>query len=289
MMQGNKGIAKILIIFSSVLFFSAIAILIIILNKEEVNPDLLKDIDSSLKLDERAEGLIPENIIITNSTENFLRGTVVDQRDGMQKDFYAIKIGEVWRIVEVTNTSVSCERFARLGFPSSFISDCKLSFSDAVTISEIDATLDSFFLESTELKVIGVVEDIQYTAEGQIITVASYSGDSSIKISVSNDFQAQEGDLIVTEITPPLQYNSIEQINFDTVYNSDNAIVVNEEDRELVVNTEEPQNNQTLKINEVTNSVLKIDAPKSSAPPSYFFNAYDIDNSFIDVELDGSF
>lgn len=289
MMQGNKGIAKILIIFSSVLFFSAIAILIIILNKEEVNPDLLKDIDSSLKLDERAEGLIPENIIITNSTENFLRGTVVDQRDGMQKDFYAIKIGEVWRIVEVTNTSVSCERFARLGFPSSFISDCKLSFSDAVTISEIDATLDSFFLESTELKVIGVIEDIQYTAEGQIITVASYSGDSSIKISVSNDFQAQEGDLIVTEITPPLQYNSIEQINSDTVYNSDNAIVVNEEDRELVVNTEETQNNQTLKINEITNSVLKIDAPKSSAPPSYFFNAYDIDNSFIDVELDGSF
>lgn len=296
MMQDNRGVAKILIIISSVLFFSAIAIAIIIFNKEDKGDvNLLQEINKSLSLDERAEGLIPENVIINNSTENFLRGTVVDQRDGLQKDFYAIKINDIWRIVEVSNTPVSCERFARLGFPSAFISDCRLSFSDAVTISEIDATLDNFFLESTELKIIGVVESVEYTEEGKVLTVTSYSGDSSIKINVESDFETQKGDLIITQITPPIQYNPNSQTNSETIYDSNNSIIANQEDRELLedVNQNTDQNGQqgeqSIKIDKVTNSILKIDAPKSSAPPSYFFNAYDRDNSFIDIELEGSF
>lgn len=292
-MQANRGIAKIVFISSAIIFLTAILIAILFFSNDETETVDVGTIEKSLIIDERAGGIVPENIVITFSNEKFSRGKVIDARDGIERDFYAMKIGEVWRIVEVTNQVVSCERFARLGFPDAFISDCKLSFSDAVTIAEIDSTLDDLFLSAVELKIIGVVESVEETENGQIITVSSGGATTQIAVSDSQS-HTQVGDLIVTTITAPKEYvYDSQSVNSNIIFNSENTVVINEEDRDLnvdnVVNTEQPNSEKSIKVNPNTNSVYKIDAPKTSAPPSYFFNVYDVDNSFIDVELDGSF
>ena len=231
-MQGSRGSAKIILIVTAILFLTSLFIFFIFINKEE-KVDLTKEkenIEKSLSIDERADGIVPENIVFSNIIDNYARGKVTDSRDGIEKDFYAMKINGVWRIVEISNMPVSCERYARLGFSSSLISDCRLTFSDAVSISEIDATLDQLFLESNELKVIGLVEDIEETEEGKIITVVSEDG-SSIKISVPDSVDTTEGDLIVTTITAPIEY--ISNNTSEVIFDSNNTVVVNEDDKDL--------------------------------------------------------
>lgn len=289
-MQVNRGIAKIVFILSAILILTAIGGAILIFNNEDVEIVDIETIKNSLIIDDRAGGILPENISISISNDSFLRGRVVDSRDGIERDFYSMKIGDVWRIVEITNSVVSCERFARLGFPDAFISDCRLSFSDAVSVDEIDATLDDLFLSSVELKIIGVVESIENTENGQIVTVSS--GGSTTQISITDaKLNTQIGDLIVTTITAPKEYVYTPQSNStNVVFNTEEVTIVNEEDRDLNIEDEEETHEQVnVKVNPNTNSVYKIDAPKTSAPPSYFFNAYDVDNSFVNVELDGSF
>ncbi len=289
-MQVNRGIAKIVFILSAILILTAIGGAILIFNNEDVEIVDIETIKNSLIIDDRAGGILPENISITISNDSFLRGRVVDSRDGIERDFYSMKIGDVWRIVEITNSVVSCERFARLGFPDAFISDCRLSFSDAVSVGEIDATLDDLFLSSVELKIIGVVESIENTENGQIVTVSS--GGSTTQISITDaKLNTQIGDLIVTTITAPKEYVYTPQSNStNVVFNTGEVTIVNEEDRDLNTEDEEETHEQVnVKVNPNTNAVYKIDAPKTSAPPSYFFNVYDVDNSFVNVELDGSF
>lgn len=289
-MQGNRGIAKILLISVTIILLTSIVILFIIFTSEDsVDEQKEKDeIQKSLIIDERSEGVIPENIIIKQLSGNFARGKLTDANDGLEKDFYMIKIGEIWRVVEITSLPVSCERFARLGFPNVFIQDCKLTFSDHVTLSEIDSTLEDFFLSSnnTNLKIIGIVNLVEDTENGQVVTIDS--GGETIQIQLSlNDSKISEGDLLVTSITPPNQNNSNNQ---NVVYVASNTIVVNEQDKDLFVEPNPTQiNNSELISNPETNKIYKINAPKSAAPPSYFFNENDIDNSYIDVELDGSF
>lgn len=289
-MQGNRGIAKILLISVTIILLTSIVILFIIFTSEDsVDEQKEKDeIQKSLIIDERSEGVIPENIIIKQLSGNFARGKLTDANDGLEKDFYMIKIGEIWRVVEITSLPVSCERFARLGFPNVFIQDCKLTFSDHVTLSEIDSTLEDFFLSSnnTNLKIIGIVNLVEDTENGQVVTIDS--GGETIQIQLSlNDSKISEGDLLVTSITPPNQNNSNNQ---NVVYVASNTIVVNEQDKDLFVEPNPTQiNNSELISNPETNKIYKINAPKSAAPPSYFFNENDIDNSYVDVELDGSF
>lgn len=291
-MQGNKGIAKTLIIIVSALLITAVGLAFYFLNSpEEQNEINISDVEKVFSLDERAGGVSAQNILITRSAGNFARGTLTDSNDGLEKDFYLIRIGEVWRVVDITNQPVSCERFARLGFPNVFIQDCQLTFSDAVTISEIDATLDEFFKSSSNinLKIIATVESVEQNEDGQLVTIVS--GDETIQIQLSNNDPAvEEGDLIVTTITPP-NTNSTNQNN--TVYQSTNPVIVNQEDKDLFEeNTtvgSTPVNNVSNPENTETNKVYKINAPKSSAPPSYFINEYDRDNSFVDIELNGNF
>lgn len=289
-MQANRGIAKIVFILSAILILTAIGGAILIFSNEDVKTVDIETIKNSLIIDDRAGGILPENISISISNDSFLRGRVVDSRDGIERDFYSMKIGDVWRIVEITNSVVSCERFARLGFPDAFISDCRLSFSDAVSVDEIDATLDDLFLSSVELKIIGVVESIENTENGQIVTVSS--GGSTTQISITDaKLNTQIGDLIVTTITAPKEYVYTPQSNStNVVFNTEEVTIVNEEDRDLNTEDEEETHEQVnVKVNPNTNAVYKIDAPKTSAPPSYFFNVYDVDNSFVNIELDGSF
>lgn len=290
-MQGNKGIAKILIIIVSVLFLTSITILFLVLNQEDEQEMLaVSDATRIISIDERSAGVSAENIIITNSSESFVRGKLFDSFAGVEKDFYLIKIGDTWRVVDITDQPVSCERFARLGFPNVFIQDCKLSFSDAVTLSEIDKTLEDFFLssENTNLRIIGVVDSIVENENGQIVTLIS--GDQTIQIQInSEDETVQEGDLIVTSITPP----NINNPNNSTqiTYNTTGTVAVNSDDRELFENIPTTPTTQTPTPNteDPSKKLDKINAPKSYAPPSYFKNVYDQDNSFIDVELEGSF
>lgn len=296
-MQENRGIAKVLIIGVVVLLITAIAMSVILITKDEELDayQVQVDIEKSLAIDERANGIVAENVVVTNISGDFARGKLTDTSSSEEKDFYMIKIAGVWRVVEITNSPVSCERFARIGFPNVFIQDCRLSFSDAVTLSEIDATLADFFLSSqnVNLKIIGTVENVTETENGQIITVNS--GGEFIQIQLGPNEVVEEGDLVVTSITPPNQNNtSSTENNSQTVYNSNNTVVVNNPDKDLfvdlnpILNPNNPviDNNSTL---DEDNKVYKIDAPKSSAPPSYFFNVKDLDNSRVNVELDGSF
>lgn len=286
-MQYNRGMAKILIIVTSVLFLSAIISAILYFGKEEVIDEItVDDAVKVISLDERAGGINAENLIITDSVPGFARGKLTDVLTGEEKDFYLIKIGDNWRVVEVSNQPVSCERFARLGFPNILIKDCKLTFSDAVTLSEIDATLDDFFKNSSNfsLKIIATVESVEETEDGQIVTIDS--GGEIIEIILSNNDPAVEvGDLIVTNITAP---NSRSENN-NVVYQTNNSVVVNESDRDLFVEQTNNQSTITSPINTTENKIFKINAPRTSAPPAYFKNIYDVDNSYVDVELDGSF
>ena len=298
-MQASRGITKLVTIVSVAVSLVLILIIIFILNlskdDEPVNITL-EDATKVISLDERSSLVSAENITITQSNENFVRGRLLDKSDGKEKDFYLIKIGDSWRVVEVTDQSVSCERFARLGFPNVFIQDCKLSFSDAVTLSEIDQTLADFFLssENLNLKIVGVVENIEETENGQIITMDSGGEKIQVQLSISTP-KVQEGDLVVTSITPPNNYTSNTNTQSTTIiYTSNNTVAINENDRDLFVDTtvntnNQNNNNQTYDTNNPSNKIYKINAPKTSAPPSYFFNVYDIDNSFLDVELEGSF
>lgn len=288
-MQPSGNFAKILIAIISVVILTIIVSAILYFSKEdEVKKMTTEEISKVLSLDERAGGIIAESIAITFSDDNFTRGKLIDSSTGEEKDFYLIKIGEVWRVVEITDRPVSCERFARLGFPNVFIQDCQLTFSDAVTLSEIDYTLDDFFKssENFDLKIIATVEDVQDTEEGQIITVNSGGEIIQIKLSIE-DPAIKEGDLIVTKITAP---NSKSQSN--SIYQSNNPIIVNENDRDLIDTTSsqsnvQQQNNQMQ--DPQANKIYKINAPKTYAPPSYFKNIDDVDNSFVNIELEGSF
>ncbi len=292
-MQGNKGIAKTLIIVVILLLITAIGLAFYFLNSPEEQSEItISDIEKVFSLDERAGGISASNILITRSAGNFARGKLTDSNDGVEKDFYLIRIGEVWRVVDITNEPVSCERFARLGFPNVFIQDCQLTFSDAVTISEIDATLDDFFKssENINLKIIATVESVEQNEDGQLVTIVS--GDETIKIQLSNNDPAvEEGDLIVTTITPP---NTKSTNKTTVVYQSSNPVVVNQQDKDLFEQITNTNNNAVNTNNPNTdngdsNKVYKINAPRTSAPPNYFFNEYDIDNSFLDIELNGNF
>lgn len=292
--MGNKNLIKIFFLIGAVITLLAVVSAFLFFGKGNDKEDIEKQqeqIKKSLSIDERAYGVIPENVSFTIVAGNFARGKLTDGSDGLEKDFFMIKIGDLWRVVEISNKPVSCERFARLGFPNVFIQDCKLSFSDAVTLSEIDSTLAEFFLSAnnTNLKIIGIVDSIENTEDGQLITVSSGGETVQIKLSI-NEPKLAEGDLIVTSITPPNKNSSIDDEKEDNVYIAVNPVVVNELDRDLFIdNPVVENNNSTSTINNPGNKLHKIDAPKSSAPPSYFFNVNDVDNSFVDIELDGSF
>lgn len=294
-MQGNKLVAKSLIVIVIVLLITSFGLVFYFLNSPEDEFAInVSDVEKVFSLDERAGGIKADNILITRTSDNFVRGRLTDTNDGTQKDFYLIKIGDVWRVVEITDKPVSCERFARLGFPNVFIQDCQLTFSDAVTISEIDATLDDFFKNSSNLnlKIIATVENVEQNENGQLITIVS--GDETIKVQLSNDDPSvKEGDLIVTTITPP-NTQSVSNNDSKKVYQSTNPVIVNQNDRDLF-SVSVPVNSSTTLSNNPNpntsdqNKVYKINAPKTSAPPDYFYNEYDIDNSFLDIELNGNF
>jgi hypothetical protein len=296
-MQGNKGIAKTLIIIVVALLITSIGSIFYFINSPEESTDIkISDVEKVFSIDERAGGIQAESILITRSAGNFVRGRLVDSGDGREKDFYLIRIGEVWRVVDITDKPVSCERFARLGFPNVFIQDCHLTFSDAVTLSEIDATLDDFFKSSANinLKIIATVERVERNENGQLVTVNS--GGETIQIQLSNnDPSVQEGDLIVTTITPPnTQTPSVSTNKGSTIYQSSNSVIVNEQDKDLFEVAKNPVNTIVNPTNPNpgntdTTKVYKVNAPKTSAPPSYFYNEYDVDNSFLDIELDGNF
>ncbi len=294
-MQYKRGFSKLIIIS----IFSLILLIIILFFLFKKSPETSfemksEDVLKIISLDERSAGISVENIKFTRTTNGFIRGTLFDIDNGIEKDFYLIKIGENWRVVAITDRPVSCERFSRLGFPNLLIRDCELSFSDAVTLSEIDSTLEDFFKNSSNfsLKIIATVEGVELTEEGQIVTLDS--GGEIIKVILSGDGSKLEvGDLVVTKITPPNNNSNQSSNPSHTVYTTSDPVIVNQDDKNLfsqagVVPSSEVLNIPNVVENE-SNKIYKINAPKTYAPPSYFFNTYDVDNSFIDIQLDGSF
>jgi hypothetical protein len=294
-MQLRNKTSLILVIVVLSIFILAILLLISFFDSDKKqNQNIeLSEVEKVLNLDERSNGIIFENARITNQSGNFIRGKLIDVQTRFEKDFYLIKIGEGWRVVEITSEPVSCERFARLGFPNTFITDCRLTFSDAVTLSEIDATLEDFFKSSanTNLRIIAVVQSIENTENGQIITLVS--GEKIIQVqTLSSDPIVSLNDLIVTNITPPNNNTSSANVSINPIYNVSNVVVVNEQDKDLYNNISTIHNPINQNPNPTTNTeqkINKIDAPKTYAVPSYFFNVNDVDNSFVDIQLEGSF
>jgi len=316
----QKGFAKILVVAVVVLVLTALGgayVLFTSESVEEISLDVV--LHDVLRTDERAHGIMPENAVITRSVRQFVRGTVTDARTGEVLTFYALQIGDVWRIVDVVTGPVSCERFARLSFPSDVISDCVLTFDDAVTVAEIDATIDQELLMGTPLRVIGFVDSInEETGE---ITLQSGGATMVVSVQVSATYGLLQGDLIVVDVTELQNVSSgydgsgtqstvSEEAHISTVGQTGTTqtlvgtattvLIVGAQDTELhtgiSTTTPLPQENNTTTATETTNMqeaqsgvIHKIYAPHTTAPPSYFFNAYDVDNSFVDVRIDGDF
>jgi hypothetical protein len=232
---------------------------------------------------------------------------LIDDRDGIEKTFYAIKIGDEWRIVDVTTSKVSCERFARLGFPGALISDCELSFSDAVTVAEIDATFAGFSLEGAELRVIGFVTDTKTDASGTVVTIES--GGATTVVTITNT-PVTVGDLLVVTLADLADAKQKSNASTGTtgttgatgttgVYTVVKTTTIGSQDADLGVPKEKPDNLPQEKkdkppvvpvvTGERGTTVYKINAPKTAPPQSYFFSEDDVDASFENIQIDGSF
>jgi hypothetical protein len=288
---------KILVIVVALLLCGAIASAFFLMSKKKDVP-LQDTIEQVLTRDDRAKGVIPTNVNITKESDRFARGTLVDDRDGVTKTFFSMKIGDVWRIVDVTTAPVSCERFARLGFPGAFISDCELSFSDAVTVAEIDATFAGFSLEGAQLSVIGFVTDVSSGTTGSLVTIES--GGSATVVTIP-DTVVTVGDLVV--ITVADLADTKQKAATDTaasgVYTVVKTVTIGSEDNGLV-DTKEKQNElpqekketkpETPKVTGDSGATIyKINAPKTAPPQAYFLNEFDVNASFEDIQIDGSF
>lgn len=300
-LQSQTGIAKVYAIIIVVLLLTGVvAGLIIFANRTNEAP-AIEDITSALQTDARTNGLVPSNIVLTKQVGLFARGTVVDERDGQTKTFYALKIGEVWRIVDVVTGPVSCERFTRIGFPADFIADCQLSFADAVTVAEIDATIDATFLAAAPLKVIGIVEDV--SDEEGTITVSSGGEITTLPIQAGTDTTTvSPGDTVVVTVEPIEAPNTIAAPNTSAPNAGvTNVTTIGSEDDELIDPTT-PQNDLPQEapdddtddgdeepLSGGAEKVQKIAAPNTAPPNSYFTTANDDDTSFEEIQIEGSF
>ncbi|MDA8611494.1 hypothetical protein N9L18_01350 [Candidatus Pacebacteria bacterium] len=276
---------------------------------EEKTP-VEESIQDALSTDDRAKGVNPSRIVIVKHEGQFARGTVFDLNDQKKKTFYAIQIGDHWRIADVVEDSVSCERFTRIGFPADLIPDCQLSFPDAVTVAEIDATIDQEFLEEAPLQIIGLVQNITINEqEGTAsIEIASGGVSTTVESSSGNVSGIETGDTVVITaeviVEPNQNNNDPEQGVGGTTISVSNVTQIGEEDDDIVLaeNTnplpqetggDEEDNDDGTSQNNPVNSgggtILKINAPVTAPPVEQFFNAFDIDNSFEDIKIDGSF
>jgi hypothetical protein len=260
----------------------------------------------TLATDTRADGVLASNVVITKETEQFVRGTLVDERDGTTKTFFAMKVGDLWRIVDVTASAVSCERFARLGFPEDFIVDCVLSFSDAVTVAEIDATFDAGLLVGTRLQVIGFVTDVTTEGDNSLVTVTSGGATDTFTVATGT---VNTGDVVVITVEELAGINqgsvgSSPQTTSTQTRVVTQVVTVGDDDDELVtsntVSTQLPQETvvstnsggpaNTTPVTGVNGTTIyKINAPNTAPPRQQFFNVYDIDRSFEDIKIEGSF
>jgi len=304
-MQPNKGMAKVLVVIVIVLVCTSIGAAFFLFTD---TPDPIPTdevITRALVTDERSSKVIPSAVRITKATERFARGTLVDETDGLTKNFFALRIGDVWRIVDVTNITISCERFARLGFPDDFIADCVLSFSDAVTVAEIDATLDAMLLSGSQLRVIGFVTEVSEGVDGSLVTVSSGGETETFTIANAN---TSVGDVIVVTIEAISNPNQGNVSETNTATPSGIVVTqtatVGSEDFDLVGSTNSSQLPQETGTNTGTTdsssntinvsgssktTIYKINAPNAAPPKNYFLNAGDIDTSFEDIKIEGSF
>lgn len=301
-MHPSRGVAKVIVLLVTVLLLTAIATAFLLLQSNTVTPVTPELLTRVLDTDSRAGGVVASNVIFTKQTERFVRGTLTDTRDGSVKTFYAMYVGDVWRIVEVTDTPVSCERFARLGFPDDFLTGCRLSFADAVTVAEIDATLDASLLAGAPLRVIGFVTDVQTTDDTSVVTITS--GDASETFTVSGS-ALTPGDVVVVTVGELQEPGTVSGAGTSSgTYTAVRVETVGSEDAELLTGTTPtgtlPQENQNTASETQPQSsgpvsgsnsttIYKVQAPHVAPPPQYFFNVYDIDTSFMNVQIDGSF
>lgn len=284
------------------------SILAVVMVNRDTAPPIEESVKRALATDVRADGVVAHSVVVTKATDSFVRGTLVDERDGIEKTFFAMRIGDVWRIVEVTTQAVSCERYARLGFPDDFIVDCRLSFADAVTVAEIDATISAELLAGATLQVIGFVDAVNaidsetqavvLTSGGVSQTVAVTGGAPGVGslVVVTIDALALEtmqstGTQGGTTATTPVQ--TIPVTSVVTVGANDTELISTGVTTSLLPQEHEQNTTHTGSPAPVTGAggttVYKINAPNTAPPPSFFFSAFDVDQSFETVQIDGSF
>lgn len=313
-MQSNRGV-------SSLLVFSVIIIVVILvgtgsfffINNSKKEVPVQESIENALATDSRAHGVKPSEVVINKREGQFARGVLVDLNDGKIKTFYVIQIGDLWRVADVTEGAVSCERFTRIGFPADFIPDCQLSFPDAVTVAEIDATIDKALLEGAPLQFIGLVTEITINDEEGTITLVISSGgeETTIQSNIENVQNIDAGDIVVITaevVVEPNQdndNNSSQQNGGGVTISITNVTEVGDGDDEVTdpgntnslpqenedtTNTQNNGgNNQENEVGGTGGVILKINAPVTAPPAAQFFNAFDIDTSFEDISIEGSF
>lgn len=309
-MKLNSGISTSLLIIIIAVFILAgsIATGVFIFDESEEKIPTEQLIKESLFTDERARGVNPENVITKKHVGQFARGTLTDLNDGLTKDFYAIQIGDLWRIVDVVSLDeiVSCERFTRIGFPADFIADCQLSFPDAVTVAEIDATLDKVLLSEAPLQVIGLVQEINISEDGESVDIKISSGgeDATVHSNLSDVGNLEIGDTVV--ITARVIEEPNQTDNDGGNINSGRSIVVisvteiGGEDDEIIssknsISPLKETNNATSTQKgsgddkEDNGKILRINAPNTAPPKDFFLNVFDVDTSFEDISIEGSF
>lgn len=301
-MHVSKGLVKFVPLLVAVLVLTAIVAAFLFVGRGEVDPVTPESITRVLNTDSRANGVMAVDVVFTKQTDRFVRGTLTDSRDGSVQQFYAMYVGDVWRIVEVTNAPISCERFARLGFPDDFLTGCVLSFADAVTVAEIDATLDASLLQGAPLRVIGFVTSVDDTDGASVLTIESGGVTETFTIT---DSTITPGDLVVVTVSSVQEPSTVtNSANANTgTYTASRVETVGDEDDELVGDTPSsttlPQETESAETSQGSSNgtvsgsngttIYKVQAPRVAPPPQYFFNVYDIDTSFTNVRIDGSF
>lgn len=204
---------------------------------------------------------------ITNEAPRHARGTT------SEGDFYAVNTGYGWRVIEVSNNPVSCERLRALNFPESFIEDCATSFADAKTVTEIK-TENSSGDDVTIIGTISIPND-----PSQSVTISS--GGGNISLQNSNLEGVSNGETVVVSGT--ISGNA----SAGTVIVKEVIDVTTDEDDEIenILNSNSDSGDDIAEDDEESGDITE---PETSQPledtPS-LFNGFDLDNSGIEIQL----
>jgi uncharacterized protein YxeA len=162
--------------------------------KEEVDPfvKIKEDVLKSDKLsDEEIAKLNSEHLTVTHYTDKYVR------LKSENLDVYMINSENDWQVVEATESSVSCERMERFGFPSNFISDCYLEFPKVIGKVTLDEAIEG---DGGKFEIIATISEIQ-DPYCNCLKVELDDSEYSIDYVDDEDLFGLEGEEVVLDVS----------------------------------------------------------------------------------------